>query len=185
MKPCKKCGAENRNKSGNCIPCSRASGAKWRKANPEKKKANSADWQSNNPERARINALAWARNNPEKCRINAANWSKKNPNRCKANARAWRKENPEKCSVKAARRRAMKVRAIPSCGSNWFEGLLVKEVYILAKTRSLVEGKPFHVDHIVPLISDIVQGFHCSSNLQILEGSKNCYKGNRTWPNMP
>jgi len=39
--------------------------------------------------------------------------------------------------------------------------------------------KPHHVDHIVPLVSQLVCG------LQILDAKANIEKGNRSWPDMP
>lgn len=41
-----------------------------------------------------------------------------------------------------------------------------------------------HVDHIVPLQSDSVCGFHTEQNLQLLVASDNSMKGNHWWPDM-
>jgi hypothetical protein len=42
----------------------------------------------------------------------------------------------------------------------------------------------YHVDHIVPLTSDLVCGLHCEANLQIAVGKDNIAKNNRWWPDM-
>lgn len=43
----------------------------------------------------------------------------------------------------------------------------------------------FHVDHIVPIKSDIVCGLHCWHNLQLLDPELNISKSNKFWVDMP
>jgi hypothetical protein len=66
-----------------------------------------------------------------------------------------------------------------------FNEFAINETYDLCKLRSKMLGVVFHVDHIVPLVSDKVCGLHTFANLQILEGVANRSKGNRHWPGMP
>jgi hypothetical protein len=42
-----------------------------------------------------------------------------------------------------------------------------------------------HVDHIVPLQSEIVCGLHGEANLQLLTETENKVKSNKLWPDMP
>lgn len=87
----------------------------------------------------------------------------------------WRLSNQGLVTFYQSRRRALKRRATPS----WSEEIKIKLLYKKAKEYNL------HVDHIVPLQSDIVCGLHCWYNLQLLEASLNISKKNYTWPDMP
>lgn len=80
-----------------------------------------------------------------------------------------------------AKYRASKLRATPG----WVNHFIVGEAYDLAKLREKVCGGRWHVDHIVPLQSDIVCGLHVEHNLRVIPGSENESKCNRYWPGMP
>ncbi len=54
----------------------------------------------------------------------------------------------------------------------------IKDFYRHAQWLSKLLGKPFHVDHIVPLQHKLVCGLHVPWNLQILPASKNISKSN-------
>ena len=71
-------------------------------------------------------------------------------------------------NAKNAKRRATKLKATP----NWADLEAIKEIYISCP-------KGYHVDHIVPLQSDLVCGLHCEFNLQHLNAHDNLSKGNR------
>lgn len=83
--------------------------------------------------------------------------------------------------LKAASRRAAKLQATPK----WASEALILAIYEECQLRAEETGIPQHVDHVVPLISDIVCGLHCEDNLQILPALENLSKGNRHWPDMP
>lgn len=82
---------------------------------------------------------------------------------------AWRKQS----SV----RHAARLQATPSWIDRKHKN---KTVQIYALTQQLQEllGRVFHVDHIVPLISDEVCGLHVWWNLQPLSELENVKKGN-------
>ena len=83
--------------------------------------------------------------------------------------RRWQHKNPGKTAAKAAKRRAIKLQAIPP----WADLEKIKEFY-----QNCPEGH--HVDHIVPLRHPLVCGLHVSENLQYLTAEENLKKGN-TW----
>lgn len=84
-------------------------------------------------------------------------------------------------NVHNANRRAAKLQATPK----WASEALILAIYEECQLLSEETGIPHHVDHAVPLISDIVCGLHCEDNLQILPALDNLSKGNRHWPDMP
>lgn len=122
----------------------------------------------------------WARDNPEKRRISRENWNNANRERIARVGASWVRKNRDKVSASWARYHAAKLRAIPK----WANQFVIGEAYHLAKLRTKILGYPWHVDHIVPLISKKVCGLHVENNLQVIPGSLNMSKGNRTWPDM-
>lgn len=87
----------------------------------------------------------------------------------------WRTKNKHKWAAYQAARRALQKQQTLS--GPWRE--VIDEIY--AKARSITEstGVLHHVDHIVPLKSEIVCGLHVPWNLQILEAKENVRKHNR------
>lgn len=99
----------------------------------------------------------------------------------KENLRMFRARHQGHNNANAAKHRALKKTRMPT----WANSFLMKQVYSLAKLRSSVTGFVWHVDHIVPLTSDLVCGLHWEGNMQVIPGSANCSKQNRFWPDMP
>lgn len=54
-----------------------------------------------------------------------------------------------------------------------------------ARDAEAATGLKHDIDHVVPLISDIVCGLHVEANLSVIPASVNRGKRNRYWPNMP
>ncbi len=80
-----------------------------------------------------------------------------------------------------AKRRAAVRKATPA----WSDENKIKWIYRHASLLNCWPGEKIHVDHIVPLTSDVVCGLHCEDNLQLLGLSENSSKGNYYWPDMP
>lgn len=80
--------------------------------------------------------------------------------------------------VKSANRRALKLNRTPKWLTSQ-QKAEIKEWYNAARTLSRECGRPFHVDHIVPIKGKNVSGLHVPWNLQILPAEENLKKGNR------
>ena len=113
-------------------------------------------------------------------------WNRKyyyaNQERRIANALRWQKENPGKAANKTAVRQRLVARATPLWAEHEWIEFLYEECADMSRRE--VRGK-FHVDHVVPVNSELVCGLHVQDNLRIVPAKVNLAKSNRTWPDMP
>jgi len=89
----------------------------------------------------------------------------------------YREKYPEKVSANSGTRRAKKRQRVPkwlSLEEQW----MINEVYSLARLRTKLTGIKWHVDHIIPLVSNTVSGLHTITNLQVIPAKLNLIKGN-------
>lgn len=110
-----------------------------------------------------------------------AAYRKANPEKRRAAIARHREENPSLYASYSRKRVAAKKNALPA----WASETACRQYYMLAGYLSRELGIPFHVDHKVPLQSNLVCGLHNEFNLNVMLGSWNIAKGNRTWPDMP
>ena len=103
------------------------------------------------------------------------------PEKTKANNQRWYANNLAWSTAKTQWRRAQKRHVTPA----WANQFFISEIYDLAQRRTKATGIEWHVDHIVPLRSNIVSGLHVEQNLRVIPKSTNLAKGNRHWPDMP
>lgn len=155
--------------------------AEWRERNLDVARARVAAFNEANPERMASYTAAYRKRHPDRRKVSCASYRLKNIDKERKRRREWCEKNMPRLCAKSAARRAYKLRATPS----WAEIDEIQAIYESARRISLETGVEYHVDHIVPLKSDIVCGLHCMANLQILEGKKNLSKNNRHWPLMP
>ena len=114
----------------------------------------------------------------EKYNINKQSEAFLNNKRLKAGV--WKSKNKDKVNVGTAKRRAArKTSYIYNWGdTNEFNDFAIKEIYSLSRLRSELTGVEHEVDHIIPLINEVVCGLHVYNNLQVIPASLNRSKGN-------
>ena len=183
----------------------RASVRKWQQGNPEKVRARNVAEYHSNPDKHRERVKAWRIANPEKNLASVSEWRHANKDKVKAinhrahakadkvklllKQRAWQDANRDKVRASVnkwgranpgctAARKALQLNATPP----WANKFFIEEAYHLAKLRTEMLGFAWQVDHIVPLVSKRVCGFHCEDNMQVIPATKNAAKGNRFWP---
>lgn len=118
--------------------------------------------------------------NKEKYTLYLKKWLENKDNKLRyiEKKKNWEKRNRDYTSAACAMRRARKLQATPS----WLtldQKNKILEVYKQAKLLQYKDGIKRHVDHIIPLKSDIVCGLHVPWNLQVLTYYENCKKYNK------
>jgi hypothetical protein len=129
-------------------------------------KANAA-WVAENKERMAALISDWSKRNPDKRRETYKKYRNRNPDKVAKATKSWRNRNKPLIAHHAANRRARIKNATPA----WADDDAIKSMY-----HRCPDGH--HVDHIIPLTSDIVCGLHTEDNLQYLTASENHRKFN-------
>lgn len=94
--------------------------------------------------------------------------------------REYRSRNRGMYAALCAERRARRVEATPP----WITDSDLSEIRrIYSKCAKLNASEPnsHHVDHIIPLLGDLVCGLHVPDNLRVIKKEENLRKGN-AWP---
>jgi hypothetical protein len=135
----------------------------------------------NNPEKVKKAIKKW--NDAHKDRLNEAskNYYHRNKNNLefqeknRLKTKEWALKYPEKVLEQSARKRATKLLRMPA----WSNKEELKTIYKIAQRKSNIEGRKYHVDHIIPLRGKLVSGLHIPSNLQVILESENLAKSNQ------
>lgn len=190
VRPCKTCGASDRNASGRCRPCVKRHSANSYQANKAKSNAKSAAWRESNLDKARslcrewnkahadkVNAGARARRaaNPDASLKTRAAWSAANNEKIKAQNTAWRRANIEIVRAYYHNRQARKAET----GGTLSRGLS-KKLFKLQRGMCPCCNQPlgndYHLDHKIPIIAG---GSNTDDNMQLLRKICNLQKGSK------
>ena len=187
---CIKCGATERDKSGNCRVCARASSKAWYEANKDKAKANMLAWHKANPEKSKAGQSAWRRANPDKVKAaskrtqatpaykaNKAAYYQANMEKFKDSADAWRIENPYELRIHQQNARAKELGREGQLSRGLIGRLLEEQRGSCPCCRQSL-GEDFQIDHIISLHNG---GLNVDANAHLLRALCNASKGPRNF----
>ena len=179
VKPCIKCGAQDRNKRGGCRPCQLLAVKRYQSKNPERVKFSAKKYYNENKEKRVAAAFAWNKANPDKfkehLRKSSHNWYLANFDRHAENNRKWRNSNPDKIREYDHNRRTRVKGNGGKLSSNIIQTLLILQKGKCACCdKSLNNG--YHLDHIMPIK---LGGANTDDNVQLLTPKCNLRKGSK------
>jgi head-tail adaptor len=160
----------------------------WAKINKDKVKESRKKSAKNETSKAK--KRLWTINNREKLN--------KRSNELRTQKRWENRERPVKADIKQTRhnyyarnkakwanyRTELKV-CKEQATTKWSNKKSIEAIYAMARFLTAVVGIRYHVDHLVPLRSNLVCGLHTENNLSIIRANENLKKGNRYWKDMP
>lgn len=141
----------------------------------EKKREYDRLYRTKNKDRIKKAKAKYYQDNKDECDRKSKLWSEDNREKSREIKLRYNKSNPDVMAKAKTKRRNAERKCVPE----WSETHKIKTVYKKARWLGTLTGKKYHVDHIIPIQGDNVCGLHVWSNLQILEDSINCSKGNR------
>lgn len=171
-----------------CKRCMADAVREWRKKNRDKVIAQKRRAYYRDPARKIQSIREWRAKNPEKYKAQIQKSSR--TEKSLARLRAWkqsltteqkreydrldRMRNANRIRAATRKYQARKRLAVPQ----WANHNAIKNIYAAASLMEIETGITHEVDHVVPLVSDIVCGLHWEGNLQILTMLENRSKGN-------
>ena len=138
-------------------------------------------WRAENRDKVRAMTRRWAERNPEAIKRAIKKWKQNNPDKVREAARRRYKARFEQDAGKhrahAAKRRVAKLQR--SCLLTPANEVRIKTLYAFAAYLTKKFGKPYHVDHVVPLRGETCSGLHVPDNLRVVPAQLNLSKGAR------
>lgn len=147
-----------------CKDCRRKEDGKYKNRNKNILYRKTQQWKKNNAEHVKNYMVNYRQSNREEIKRSNALWIETNRLRYRVIK-----------NVVNAQRRAAKKCAFVS----WANKKSIKSLYKEAQDLTLLTGIQHHVDHIIPLMSDIVCGLHCEQNLRVITATENISKHNK------
>lgn len=118
------------------------------------------------------------KNNPDNIKENRKLYYQDNKEIEQERMKLYYEQNKEKFLEYSAKKRATKKEACPIWLSQKHRSE-IKSIYKMARNISVKTGIKHHVDHIIPLVNEIVCGLHVPWNLQVLPAKENLSKHNK------
>lgn len=137
------------------------------------RKPGRSDYAQQNADKLSQYAATWRDENRGKYRDMHQRWRDANRDKVRAADRKYHAANTLKRVLKARKREAEELRAMPA----WADPARIAEVYELAK-EFREAGLDVHVDHVVPLRGENVSGLHVHTNLRVCLAKMNIVKSN-------
>ncbi len=179
-----------------CKQCNKETSSAYRAANSEKERLRNRLYQQANKAKCAARSASYRKRHADKVRAaarefyeahkqsenqRASEYHRANATRIRESKKKWKSDNQAACRTHESKRRAFKLCATVQ----WANEEKIAAHYAKSAKLTRETGIVHHVDHIVPLISDIVCGLHWEGNLQVLPALKNWEKRNLHWPDMP
>lgn len=175
QRPCVKCGAQNRDKSGNCKSCHKA----YRDANKVKAKEYQREYYARNREHLLAEAARHLADNRDEINKRereryrkADHWREKSPDKYLAWLSGYLANNREARRIYEHNRRARKRQAAGKISPGLSDRLFALQKGLCPCCKRPL-GKDYHMDHIIPLA---IGGSNEDSNMQLLRATCNLAK---------
>ena len=152
----------------------------WYENNIEKKKAYDKQRYLQNKEKILENVKIYNKTNKEQKSLYSKSYRLKNAKKLSEYKKIYYKFYSENNRGFIAQKNRRRKKQLKECQTPlWVDLKKINIIYKQAKRLSIIEGRQYHVDHIIPLNSKIVSGLHVIENLQIILAKDNLIKSNK------
>lgn len=166
--------SERSTNNGSCLECIRIRKKTYRKNNSQKIQKSNKAYQKANRESIAKREKIYAKNNSEAISKRKRVYRESNSKDISESGKLWKKNNKGLCRSYDSTRRSLLLNATPS----WSNKSKIADIYKKAREMEIKDSVKYHVDHIIPLNSNLVCGLHTEDNLQILTAKQNLEKSN-------